>query len=113
MTKVPAPPGGPQRLTAREPSGAKETIGRVTVIADDGYRGTGLIVPRRRDPGGAELPSWKEERNASHRKVRAWIEHAFARMKTWKIRRDCRLKGNGVHHAMLGIAGLPSVTITV
>jgi hypothetical protein len=24
-------------------------------------------------------------------------------MKTWKILRDCRLKGDGVRHAMLGI----------
>jgi hypothetical protein len=23
-------------------------------------------------------------------------------MKTWKILRDCRLKGDGVHHAMSG-----------
>lgn len=29
-----------------------------------------------------------------------------SRVKTWKIPRDCRLKGEGVHHAMLGIAHL-------
>jgi hypothetical protein len=28
-------------------------------------------------------------------------------MKGWKILRDCRLKGHGVHHAMLGIAPPP------
>ena len=27
-------------------------------------------------------------------------------MKSWKTLRDCRLKGEGVHHAMLGIARL-------
>ncbi|GGZ77161.1 hypothetical protein GCM10010344_50230 [Streptomyces bluensis] len=27
-------------------------------------------------------------------------------MKSWKILRDCRLKGDAVHHAMLGIARL-------
>jgi hypothetical protein len=27
-------------------------------------------------------------------------------MKTWKILRDCRLKGDGVRHAMSGIARL-------
>ncbi|GLW73516.1 hypothetical protein Kpho02_58150 [Kitasatospora phosalacinea] len=32
------------------------------------------------------------------------VEHASARMKTWRILRDCRLKGNGVHRAMLGTA---------
>ncbi len=42
----------------------------------------------------------------SHRKVRARVEYVFARMQSWKILRDCRLKGDGVHHAMLGIARL-------
>lgn len=32
----------------------------------------------------------------SHKQVRAGVEHVFARMKTWKILRDCRLKGDGV-----------------
>ncbi|MFI1877870.1 IS5/IS1182 family transposase, partial [Streptomyces venezuelae] len=29
----------------------------------------------------------------------------------WKILRDCRLKGDGVHHAMLGIARLHNLTL--
>lgn len=81
------------------------------MIADGGYRGTGLIIPHRREPGQAELPTWKEERNASHRKVRARVEHAFAWMKSRKILRDCRLKGDGVHHAMLGIARLHNLAL--
>jgi hypothetical protein len=32
-------------------------------------------------------------------KSKARVEHVFARMKTWKILRDRRLKGDGVHHA--------------
>ncbi|MDQ1051536.1 hypothetical protein QFZ76_009772 [Streptomyces sp. V4I2] len=32
-------------------------------------------------------------------------------MKTWKILRDCRLKGDGVHHAMLGIARPHNLTL--
>ncbi len=32
-------------------------------------------------------------------------------MKTWKILRDCRLKGDGVHHAMLGIARLHNLAL--
>lgn len=51
-------------------------------------------------------PILKREHNRSHKQVRARLEHVFARMKTWKILRDCRLKGDGVHHAMLGIARL-------
>ncbi|EFE71942.1 conserved hypothetical protein [Streptomyces viridosporus ATCC 14672] len=101
-------PGNRNDCKIWELSGAKDAVGRTIVIADGGYRGTGLIIPHRRAPGRAELPAWKEEHNASHRKVRARVEHAFARMKSWKILRDCRLKGDGVHHAMLGIA--PSTT---
>ncbi|MEU0852070.1 transposase [Streptomyces flaveolus] len=105
-------PGNRNDCKAGELSGAKDAIGRTTtVIADGGYRGTGLVIPHRRDPGQAELPGWKEEHNRSHRKVRARVEHAFARMKTWKILRDCRLKGDGVHHAMLGIARLHNLTL--
>ncbi|WP_406222974.1 transposase [Streptomyces decoyicus] len=104
-------PGNRNDCKAWELSGAKAAVGSATVIADGGYRGTGLVIPHRREKGRAELPAWKEEHNASHRKVRARVEHAFARMKTWKILRDCRLKGDGVHHAMLGIARLHNLAL--
>jgi hypothetical protein len=94
-----------------EISGAKAAVGKTTVIADGGYRGTGLVIPHRRERGQAQLPARKEEHNSSHRKVRARVEHTFARMKSWKILRDCRLKGDGVHHAMLGIARLYNLTL--
>ncbi|MFE7278655.1 transposase [Streptomyces sp. NPDC057623] len=90
---------------AWEESGAMAMVGRVTAIADGGYRGTGLVIPHRRAPG-EELVAWKQQHNASHGRVRARVEHALARLKTWKILRDCRLKGEVVHHAMLGIARL-------
>lgn len=92
-------PGNRNDCKAWEPAGAKDAVGHTTVI------------PHRRERGLAELPAWKEEHNASHRKVRARVEHAFARMKTWKILRDCRLKGDGVHHAMLGIARLHNLAL--
>ncbi|MGW1801742.1 transposase [Streptomyces sp. NPDC001984] len=104
-------PGNRNDCKAWELAGAKDAVGHTTVIADGGYRGTGLVIPHRRERGLAELPAWKEEHNASHRKVRARVEHAFARMKTWKILRDCRLKGDGVHHAMLGIARLHNLAL--
>ncbi|MFE7332074.1 transposase [Streptomyces sp. NPDC057565] len=97
---------------AWELSGAKAVVGRATVIADGGYRGTGLLIPHRRERGRTELPAWKEEHNTSHRKVRACVEHAFARMKAWKILRDCRPKGDGAHTAMLGIARLHTLALT-
>ena len=105
-------PGNRNDCKAWELSGAKDAVGKTMVIADGGYRGTGLVIPHRREKGQSELPDWKEEHNASHRKVRARVEHTFARMKSWKILRDCRLKGDGVHHAMLGIARLHNLTLT-
>lgn len=93
-------------------SGAKDAVGRTAVISDGGYRGsTSLIIPHRRKSGQNELPTWKEVHNPSHRQVRAHAEHAFARMKTWEILRDCRLKDDGVHHAMSGIARLYNLTL--
>ncbi|WP_327358046.1 transposase [Streptomyces sp. NBC_01304] len=91
-------------------SGAQAAVGNTTTIADGGYQGTGLVIPHRRRKG-EELPAWKNEHNRSHKQVRARVEHTFARMKGWKILRDCRLKGNGVHHAMLGIARLHNLTL--
>ncbi|MFE2336689.1 transposase [Streptomyces coelicoflavus] len=80
-------------------------------IADGGYPGTGLVIPHRRKRGQTELLAWKEEHNRSHKRVRARVEHVFARMKTWKSLRDCRLKRDGVHHAMLGIARLHNLAL--
>ncbi|MFD6493482.1 transposase [Streptomyces sp. NPDC060188] len=90
---------------AWEEFGAEAAVGKTLTIADGGYPGTGLVMPHRRRKG-EDLPDCKQEHNKSHKQVRARVEHAFARMKTWKILRDCRLKGDGVHHAMLGIAHL-------
>ena len=55
---------------------------------------------------------WKTEHNRCHKRVRARVEHTFARMKAYKILRDCRLRGDGVHHAMLGIARLHNLMLT-
>jgi hypothetical protein len=98
-------PGNRNDCKAWTESGAAAAVGKTTTIADGGYQGTGLVIPHRR-PAGGELCGWKKEHNHSHRQVRARVEHVFARMKTWKILRDCRLKGDGVHTAMLGIARL-------
>jgi hypothetical protein len=92
-------------------SGARDAVGNTTTIADGGYRGTGLIIPHRKAKGQAQLTAWKQEHNRSHKQVRARVEHTFARMKSWKILRDCRLKGDGVHHAMLGIARMYNLAI--
>ncbi|MFT9788150.1 transposase [Streptomyces rhizosphaericola] len=95
---------------AWEESGAKAAVGRTLTIADGGYPGTGLVMPHRRRKG-EELADWKEAHNKTHKQVRARVEHVFARMKTWKILRDCRLKDDGVHHAMLGIARMHNLAL--
>ncbi|MFE0381604.1 transposase family protein [Streptomyces inhibens] len=104
-------PGNRNDGKAWELPGARGTVGNATVIADGGCRGTGLVVPHRRERGQSELPAWKEEQNTAHRTVRARVEHAVARMKSWKVLRDCRLKGDGVHHAMSGIARLHNLAL--
>ncbi|MDH6522614.1 hypothetical protein M2163_000876 [Streptomyces sp. SAI-135] len=67
-------------------------------------------MPHRRRKS-EELTDWQEAHNTSHKQVRARVEHVFARMKCWKTLRDCRLKGNSVHHAMLGIARLHNLNL--
>ncbi|MDQ0808465.1 hypothetical protein QFZ63_000179 [Streptomyces sp. B3I7] len=57
-------PGNRNNCRAEELSGAKDTVGKTTVTADGSYRGTGLVVPDRRERGMTELPAWKEEPNA-------------------------------------------------
>lgn len=76
-------PGNRNGCRAWTESGAADACRNAVVIADGGYPGTGLIIPHRRSPG-VELPEWKQAHNKSHRRVRARVELAFARMKTWK-----------------------------
>jgi hypothetical protein len=101
-------PGNRNDCKAWEESGAKAAVGTTMTIADGGYPGTGLVMPHRRRKG-QDLPDWKQAHNKSHTQVRARVEHVFARMKNWKILRDCRLKGDGVHHTMLGIARMHNI----
>lgn len=67
-------------------------------------------MPYRRTKS-EESPDWKREHNRSHKEVRARVEHVFARMRPWKILRYCRLKGDGLHHAMRGIARLHNLIL--
>jgi len=40
------------------------------------------------------------------------VEHALSRLKNGKILRDCRLKSDRVHQAMLGISRLRNLALT-
>lgn len=82
----------------------------VTVLGDDAYINTGLVVPHRKRPG-RDLLAAEEEDNAEHRRVRARVEHAFARMKHYKILRDCRQRGSGRHHAVRAVAHMHNLAL--
>jgi hypothetical protein len=82
-----------------------------TVIADGGYPGTRAVIPHRRKKQDEPLMEWKENHNASHRHVRARIEHTLAKLKVWKVLRDCRLRGGGSAEAMAGIARLYNLNL--
>ncbi|SDE05557.1 DDE superfamily endonuclease [Glycomyces harbinensis] len=93
-------------------SGIDHATRTATVIADGGYPGTRAVIPHRRIAKDESLIGWKEAHNASHRHIRAQIEHTFAKMKRWNVLRDCRLRGDGVAEAMSGIARLHNLTLT-
>jgi hypothetical protein len=70
-----------------------------TVLGDGACINTGLIVQHRKRPGRPLLKG-EEEDNAARRKVRARVEHVIGRMKNYKILRDWRQRGDGLHHAV-------------
>ncbi|GAA2126283.1 hypothetical protein GCM10009802_32080 [Streptomyces synnematoformans] len=66
----------------------------------------------------ADAGAWRnsgpgeEEDNAEHRRVRARVEHTFARMKNYRILRDCRQRHDGLHHAVQAIAHMHNLAHT-
>ncbi|WP_329377044.1 transposase family protein [Streptomyces sp. NBC_01716] len=103
-------PGNTADAKAWRDSGLATDCEGVTVLGDGAYINTGLVVPHRKRPGRALLPG-EEDDNAEHRRVRARVEHAFARMKHYKILRDCRQRGSGLHHAVQAIAHMHNLTL--
>ena len=99
-------PGNLNDCRAFTESGVDRACRDSPVLADGGYRGTGALIPHRRGRGQEHLTPEQEADNAVHRRARARVEHVFSRMKNGKILRDCRLRGTGVHQAMLGVARL-------
>ncbi|MGW5398469.1 hypothetical protein [Streptomyces sp. NPDC003952] len=53
----------------------------------------------------------REGADTGHKQIRARIENCIARMKTYRILRDCRLRGEGVRYATLGTARLHNLNI--
>ena len=69
---------------------------------------TGRPAPKA--PRAPPLPG-EEADNAEHRKVRARVEHTIARMKNYKILRDCRQRGDGLHHAVQAVAPMHNLAL--
>jgi hypothetical protein len=44
--------------------------------------------------------------------VRARVEHAFAHMQHYKILRDCRQRGSGLHRAVQAVAHMHNLALT-
>ncbi|MER6441047.1 transposase family protein [Streptomyces sp. NPDC001185] len=103
-------PGNTADAKAWRDSGLADRCEGMTVLGDGAYINTGLVVPHRKRPGRALLPG-EEADNAEHRRVRARVEHAFARMKHYKILRDCRQRGTGLHHAVQAIAHMHNLAL--
>lgn len=103
-------PGTTADARAWRDSGLAEHCLGVTVLGDGAYINTGLIVPHRKRPGRPLLKG-EEDDNAAHRNVRARVEHAFGRMKNYKILRDCRQRGDGLHHAVQAVARMHNLAL--
>ncbi|WP_435643027.1 transposase [Streptomyces sp. H49] len=103
-------PGNTADARAWRDSALAEHCRGVTVLGDGAYISTGLVVPHRKRPGRVLLKG-EEEDNAAHRKVRARVEHVFSRMKNYKILRDCRQRGDGLHHAVQAVARMHNLAL--
>lgn len=77
------------------------------VLADGGYRGLGeLITPTFR--GNRIL---RDRAYRHHRKRRARVEHAIARLKDWRVLRDHRRKGRHLPHTLRAVALLHNLLV--
>jgi hypothetical protein len=107
-------PGNRHDSVVYRSSGIDKKLAGRPVLADGGYQGNPeIVMPYRKPPEGQPpLPEWKEELNKTHRKVRARVEHALARMKTYKILRDHRRAGHTLTVTAAGIATLHNLALT-
>ncbi|GGJ52804.1 hypothetical protein GCM10010121_074540 [Streptomyces brasiliensis] len=67
-------------------------------------------MPHRKRPGRPLLAD-EEDGNASRREVPARVGHVIGRMKNYKILRDCRSHGDGLHHAVQAVAHMRNVAL--
>ena len=105
-------PGNRNDTIVYRSSGISQKLAGREVMADGGYRGNPeVIMPYRKPRDGSELPKWKQDYTAGHRKIRARVEHALARLKTYKILRDYRRAGSTLAETAAGIAHLHNIAL--
>lgn len=84
-------PGNRHDSVAYRDSGINDHLATGTTMGDGAYRGNpDVIISYRKPADGNQLPQWKQDLNATHRNIRAGVEHTFARMKQHNILRDYR-----------------------
>ncbi len=91
-------PGARHDMGAAREHGLIDALhdGGVQVIADNGYRGAGFVVPQRRRPADPEtgqrrrLSGNQKAVNSAHARQRGPGERANAQLKSWKILRKIR-----------------------
>lgn len=77
------------------------------VLADGGYRGiTELHTPRFRGRRIVRDQTWRR-----HRRKRARVEHAIARLKNWRVLRDHRRRGQHLDDTVAAVAFLHNVRL--
>ena len=77
------------------------------VLADGGYRG----VPELRTPLFRGRRIVRDARWRRHRKRRARVEHAIARLKDWRVLRDHRRRGDRLADTVRAVAFLHNLRI--
>lgn len=77
------------------------------VLADGGYRGVAeLVTPRFRGRRILRDAIWR-----SHRRRRARVEHAIARLKDWRVLRDHRRRGRHLQTTLRAVACLHNLRV--
>jgi hypothetical protein len=86
------------------------TIRDPRISGDGGYRGIGGIRSPRRGPDGRII---KDRTYRRFRRRRAVAEHTIARLKDNQILRQCRRRGDGINHAVAGVAALHNLKLDI
>src|SRR5690348_10595704 len=98
-------PGNRNDTIVYRSSGINAKLANRATMADGAYRGNPeVVIPYRKSDNGAILSQWQEDLNTVHRRVRARVEHALARMKEFKILRDYRRAASTLAGTASGIA---------